>query len=170
MAESSVPITAGVGTNVKVDAISGSNVQVIKPGFGAYDSLTLVSPAAGLPVAAGQQDSPVYISPGLKTTESFTRAAIAAAGAGDNTLLAADAAKVFRVYAMLFTASGAVAVKFGETGPTYFTGAMQYGFSGGLWLPPMGEPYWKGSAVNKAFLVNLSAAVAINGIFWYTLV
>lgn len=46
-----VPISAGTGTNIATDDIGGVHYQIVKQGFGALDTVTLVSSSAGLPVA-----------------------------------------------------------------------------------------------------------------------
>lgn len=174
-----VAITAGIGTTIATDQIGGAHYQWMKVGFGVDGSVTFVNAANGLPVevVAGTviitgpaASAPVFVSPGLKTTEQLTRAAISCASSGDNTIVAASGSNKCRIYAMLFTVATPVAVKIGEGGPTYWTGAMTFGSGGGLVLGQQGEPHFMTSAVNKTVLINLSAAVQCSGVVWYTLV
>ena len=79
-----VAVTPGLGATIATDDIGGVQYQIVKLTQGVLDSQTLVSVSNGLPVAGAQQGSPVYVSPGLKTTETFTRAAISFAASGDN--------------------------------------------------------------------------------------
>lgn len=170
-----VPITAGIGTTIATDDISGTHYQIFKLAFGPLNTGTLVEAGVGLPVAVistvgPASSAPLFISPGLKTTEQLTRAAISFASSGDNTVVAASASNKFRLYAILLTVATPVAVKLGEGGPTYWTGAMTLSAGGGIVLAQQGEPHFITSAVNKAFLINLSAAVQCSGVVWYTLV
>lgn len=151
-----VAITAGVGTAVATDEIGGRHYQIIKQAFGALDSATLVSPAAPFPVL-----------PGLKLTEQYTRLALSFAAGGDNAIVAAVAAQFVRIFGIMFVCDSPVSVKLGEGGPTYWTGAMKFGLGGGICLMPQGEPLFITSAVNKSFLINLSAAVQVSGVIWY---
>lgn len=151
-----VAITAGVGTAVATDEIGGRHYQIVKQAYGIEDSATMVSPATPFPVL-----------PGLKLTEQYTRLALSFAGAGDNAIVAAVAAQFVRIYGIMFTCAGSVSVKLGEGGPTYWTGAMTFGAGGGMVLMPQGEPLFITSAVNKSFLINLSAAVQVSGVIWY---
>jgi len=165
-----VAVTPGLGATIATDDIGGVQYQIVKLTQGVLDSQTLVSVSNGLPVAGAQQGSPVYVSPGLKTTETFTRAAISFAASGDNIVVAASVGNTCRVYGLLFTVTTPVAVKIGEGGPTYYSGAMQFGVGGGVFLAPQGEPYFVVGATNRSFLINLSAVVQTSGIIWYTLV
>lgn len=153
-----VPITAGVGTSIATELIGGRNFQVVKLASGVASSATDVSPAAPLP-----------IGPGLRTVEQCSRAAISVAAGGDNIIVAANVATKTRIYAMLLVAAAPVNVKIGESGvPTYYTGAMTFATASMLFLPQIGEPWFVNSAVNLATILNLSAAVLINGVIWYT--
>lgn len=151
-----VAITAGVGTTVATDEIAGRHHQIIKIAYGALDSASLVSPALPFPVVSG-----------LRATEQYTRQSLSFASSGDNVIIAAVAAQYVRIYGIFFTCAGAVNIKLGEGGPTYWTGAMTFSTGGGLVLMPQGEPLFITSAVNKSFLINLSAAIQVSGVLWY---
>lgn len=95
--------------------------------------------------------------PGLK------RAKIDAAGAGDNTVIAAVAGKIIRVYAVVLIAAGAVTVKFQSgasgtdlTGP--LTLAANTGFSSS-WSPVGLFQTAEGALLN----LNLGGAVVTGG-------
>lgn len=152
-----VPITAGIGTSIATELIGGRNIQLVKPTFGIAGAFTDVSGAAPFP-----------IEPGLKLTEQCTRATFSFSTAADNQVIAADAANKIRIYGLLFTVDSPVSVKLGEGGPTYWTGAMRFGAGGGLFLSQQGEPHFMNSAINKSFLINLSAVVVCSGVVWYT--
>src|SRR5438132_5201431 len=98
-----VAVTPGLGATIATDEIGGLQYQIVKLTQGVLDSQTLVSATAGLPVAGAQQSSPVFTSPGLKLTESFTRAAINFAASGDNIVVAASVGNTCRVYGLIFT-------------------------------------------------------------------
>lgn len=152
-----VPITAGIGTAIATDLIAGSNYQRTK----------LITGIDGVNDGDVARSNPLPLGPGLKITEQCTRASFTFSLAADNQVVAADAANKVRIYALLFTCAAPVAVKLGETG-AYFTGPMTFGFGGGLFLPQQGEPHFMTSAINKAFLINLSAVVVVSGVVWYT--
>lgn len=150
-------ITAGVGTAIAIDRVVGADYQMTKVVWGGQGVVTEIAAASPLPVI-----------PGLKLTEQCTRAVISCASSGDNSIFAAVASQFNRIYAILFTVASPVSVKLGETGSTYYTGAMPFGSGGGLVLTQQGEPHFISSAVNKAFIINLSAAVQCSGVVWYT--
>lgn len=172
MAVTSIPITAGIGTPVAIDTAGGLDYQLIKPVHGLADSATLVSTASGLPVQpqAGLGAVPFPIGPGLRTTEQLTRVALNISTINDNSIVAASPGNIFRLYALMFTVDSVVSVKLGEGGPTYWMGAMKFGAGCGILLTNQGEPHFMTSGANKAFLINLSAAVQLSGVAWYTLV
>lgn len=165
-----VAITAGTGTAIATDEIGGRHFQLVKQAFGPVDTGTLVQASVGLPVQpqTGLGATPFPLTPGLKITEQCTRVAISFANAGDNQVVAADAANKIRIYGILLIVDAPVSVKLGEGGPTYWTGAMKYGAGGGIFLAQQGEPHFMTSAINKAFLINLSAAIQCSGVLWYT--
>lgn len=149
-----VAITAGVGTAIATDEVAARHYQLVKPAFGIDGAAALVSGAAPFPV-----------QPGLKLTEQLTRAVVSFAGAGDNIVIAANATKFNRIFAILLFVDSAVSIKLGEGGPTYWTGAMR--ITNGFFLSQQGEPHFVTSAINKSFLINLSAAVQCSGVVWY---
>ena len=150
-------ITAGVGTAIAIDRVGGADYQMTKVVWGGVGVVTEIAAVSPLPM-----------QPGLKLTEQLTRAVISCASSGDNSIIAAVTAQFIRIYALLLIVDSVVAVKLGESGPTYYTGAMKFGGGGGLLLTQQGEPHFMSTVVNKSFLINLSAAVQCSGTVWYT--
>lgn len=98
-------------------------------------------------------------------------AAVAAASAGDNTLVAAVTAKRIRVHALTLVASGganSVRLESGAGG-TALTGVMDIVDNGQLVLPynPSG---WCQTAAGAFLNLELSAATAVGGVLVYSLV
>lgn len=95
-------------------------------------------------------------------------AAIAAATAGDNTLVAAVTAKKIRVLAMVLVASGGANSTRLESGAggTALTGVMDLAADGQLVLPynPLG---WCETAAGALLNLELSAATAVAGALTY---
>lgn len=152
-----VAITAGVGNAIATDEIGGRHFQRVK----------LIHGADGVNVGDVAQLNPFPVLPGLKATEQYTRAVISMNTAADNIVIAAVAAQFVRIYGIVFTCAGSVAIKLGQGGPAYWTGAMTFGAGGGLCLMPQGEPLYMTDAVNKSFIINLSAAIQLSGTVWY---
>lgn len=165
-----VAITPGVGKTVATDDVGGRHFQRVKLDFGGDGVSTPVISGTGLPVtiAGVVAATPLQTVPGLKTTEQLTRAAINIATLGDNTIIAASAANFYRIYAILFLCASTVAITLKDAGGS-LTGAMTFGLGGGLLLNQQGEPHYIGTAVNRAFVINLSAAIQVSGTVWYTL-
>lgn len=155
-----VAITAGLGTSIATDSIGGIDYQRVK----------LITGADGSSEGDVSYANPLVMRAGLKLTEQCTRALFTFSSAADNNIIAADAANKLRIYALMFTCDSPVSIKLGEGGPTYWTGPMKFGLGGGLLLTQQGEPHFMTSAINKAFLMNLSAAVVVSGTVWYTAV
>ena len=108
------------------------------------------------------------------TAITVSRAAIAAASSGDNTLVSADATHKIRVTAMHVIAAAAVNLYFtdGAAGTVLFGGStnkINVGANGGFVLPynPHG---WFETSSNKALVMNLSGATAVSGGMNYLLV
>ena len=95
-------------------------------------------------------------------------AAIAAAGAGDNSLVAAVVGKKIRVLNLFLLAAGAVNVYFTSAagGTVIFGGStnkITLAANGGFVLPFSPVGWFENSAVNQALVLNLSGAVAVSG-------
>lgn len=165
-----VPITAGIGTSIATDLIGGANYQRVKLISGVSGvSDGDIAAALGLPIKpqTGLGGNPFLVAPGLKLTESYTRVALSFNTINDNNILAAVAAQFARIYGLILIADSPVSIKLGETGATYYTGAMKVNTGGGLMMLPQGEPYFITTAVNKGLVVNLSAAIQVSGVLWY---
>jgi hypothetical protein len=95
-------------------------------------------------------------------------AALAAAGSGDNTLVAAVASKKIRVHAIFMVAAAAVTARFESgAGGTALTGQMALAANGGFVLPfnPAG---WFETASNTLLNLELSGAISVAGSLVYT--
>ena len=98
------------------------------------------------------------------------RAAISAAGNGDNTVVAAVATKKIKVLGVVLKAAGAVNVRFesGASG-TALTGVMSmFANDPGVVVPiaPMGE-HWFETAAGALLNLELSGAVQVSGFIVY---
>ena len=89
------------------------------------------------------------------------------ASSGDNTIVAAVAGQVIRVYKIFFVVASAVSVKFKDGAGTDLTAAMSLTGSGSFVLDF--DPYpWVSTTSGNAFVINLSGAVQASGRLWYT--
>lgn len=108
------------------------------------------------------------ITPSLPTTALSTRVAINAASSGDNTLVAATAGQTIRVHKLFLIASGTVNIKFRDgTAGTDFHPAIPLYAGGGVTLDFDGDPWFVTTAGN-ALALNLSAAVQVSGVLYYS--
>lgn len=151
---------------------SGTGVQRVTI---ANDSTGVIGLAAGSNLAGAvtkyDQTGTIYSG---STAITVSRAAIAAASSGDNTLVSADATHKIRVTAMHVIAAAAVNLYFtdGAAGTVLFGGStnkINVGANGGFVLPynPHG---WFETSSNKALVMNLSGATAVSGGMNYLLV
>lgn len=131
---------------------------------------TLIAGQDGTDAQAILTDSSgrVVISPGSGVTPAF--AAISGATSGDNTLVAANATKKIRVFALAIVAAGAVNVRFeSAAGGTALTGVMSFAANGGYVLP-YNEAGWFETAANQLLNMELGGAVQVSGQLTYGLV
>jgi hypothetical protein len=99
-------------------------------------------------------------------------ATIAAASSGDNTIVAAVAAKRIRVLRFELSASAAVNAKWKDGASTDLTGlfyAAGAGPMGDMDSSDGGRDYIFQTSVGNALVLNLSAAVPVGGVVDYTL-
>ena len=145
------------------DVGAGVLVQRVKPVWGADGTGTDTQVAQPLPVQNTAESSQVTAA-GVVLTPLF--ASINVAANGDNTIVASPGAKVLRVLSYVLVADGAVAVKWGDTTPTYTSGAMSLAANGGVCAPfsPIGHVQ---TASAKGIVLNLSAAVGVRGHLTY---
>ena len=95
-------------------------------------------------------------------------AAISASSSGNNTLIAANSTKRFRILAVAMMAAGAVNAKFQSgAGGTDLTGLFNPAANGGFVLPFNPAGWFETLAVNTLFNLNLSGAVAVGGCVVY---
>jgi len=149
------------------------STTVVTDGFpiGSSDvKATLIAGQDGTNAQAILTDSTgrVVISPGSGVTPAF--AAISGASSGDNTIVAANATKKIRVFALAIVAAGAVNVRFeSAAGGTALTGVMSFAANGGYVLP-YNEAGWFETAVNELLNMELGGAVQVSGHLTYGLV
>lgn len=97
--------------------------------------------------------------------QQIKSAAIAAAGAGDNTVVAGVTGKKIRVLGYILMASAAVNAKW-RSATTDKTGLLYPGANGGASAPVVSDPsemFWFETAVGEALVINLSGAIAVGG-------
>lgn len=84
---------------------------------------------------------------------------------GDNTIITGTATKKIRIYSLVFVSEGTVSITL-KDGATAISGAMAFsanmGFSENFWPAPITL------SSGNAFVINLSAAVAVRGFVIYT--
>lgn len=95
-------------------------------------------------------------------------ATIAASASGDNTIVSAVSGKRIAVIGWVWVAQGTVNVKWKDGAATDKTGAMNFQAREGVSVP-LGAPhrYWFIGSTNTALILNLSAAVQVDGIVTY---
>jgi hypothetical protein len=95
-------------------------------------------------------------------------ATISASSSGDNTVIAANATKRFRVLAVFMMAAGAVNARFESgAGGTALTGLAYPAANGGFVLPFSPVGWFETLAVNTLLNLELSGAVAVGGCVVY---
>lgn len=153
-----IPGTPGIGIVVGADDIAGSQYQRIK----------LIHGADGVNAGDVCQANPLPIVNGLMPTERLLRLPISVASLGNNTIIPASALNYARIYGILLFATTAVGVYIGDT-DSLWTGSMGLIAGVGLYLPPMADPYFKTTNVNRNVVLQLTSAIGVGGIVWYTL-
>ena len=124
--------------------------------------------ANSAPVVIASNQSAVPVSPSLPTAALSTRVAINAASSGDNTLVALTSGQTIRAHKFFLIASGTVNIKFRDgTGGTDFHPAIPLYAGGGVALDFDGDPWFVTTAGN-ALVLNLSAAVQVSGVLYYS--
>ena len=98
-----------------------------------------------------------------KGTGELSEASIDAAGAGDNTIIAAVAGQTIRVFKLFAIAASSVAVIAKDGASTNLTGAMTLG---SIALDYDERP-WFTCTVGNAFVLNLGGAVQVSGRAYY---
>ncbi len=95
-------------------------------------------------------------------------APISASSSGDNSIIAANATKRFRILALFIMASAAVNARFESgAGGTALTG-LGYPAANGGWVLPFSEVGWfETLAINTLLNLELSGAVAVGGCLVY---
>jgi hypothetical protein len=89
------------------------------------------------------------------------------AASGDNTIIPAVSNKTLKIFALTFVVSGAVNVKF-KRGTTDLTGDLNFASKGQGVFSAINPPaFLMQTAAGEAFIMNLSAAVAVDGFVSY---
>ena len=149
-----VAITAGTGTSIAADDISGVLHQRVKLSIGDDGAAVDASPLAPLPMR-----------PGHPATKVLTNAAVSVSSSGANALVSATAAQTTRVFRIVLMFHAATTAKF-QSASTDLTGAMQFQAGQSLTLDYDGEP-WFVTQANEAFNLNLGSAVTVTGFIQY---
>jgi hypothetical protein len=151
---SAVPVTTGGLTDAQLRATPVPVASALQAG----------TALAGQVIAA-QQTGAIYQG---TTALAPKYAKISAAGAGDNTVVAAVAGSKIRVLSYRFQAGGDVDVKFRSgAGGTDLTGAMSAGAKGGGGGAAYSPAGHFESAAGAALVVNLSLSVQVSGHLCY---
>lgn len=132
-----IAVTQGSGTSIATDDVGGVHHQVVKVEFGKDGK------------AAGNAKF----------------APIQASSAGDNTIVAANASKSFRVISYVISASGAVNAKW-KRGSTDVSGLLYMDAKGGAVANEAQKGHFE-TNINEALILNLSGAVAVGGHITY---
>lgn len=85
------------------------------------------------------------------------------AASGDNTIVALVSGKRIKVYAVVLIARGTVNVTFKSGASTSLTGAMQFQAREGFTVAVAPPAFVLATAAGEAFVMNLSAAVQVDG-------
>jgi hypothetical protein len=97
----------------------------------------------------------------MPATARLTTAPVSASSSGDNTLVSATAAQTTRVFRLYLVAAAAVSIIL-KRGSTALTGVIPLHAGGSINLEFDGEPHFV-TGTNEAFVLNLSAAIAVTG-------
>jgi len=154
-----------IGTVTAVTAISNA-LPAGTNNIGDVDVLTQPARAATTDTITAKLATDTIQNGTTALTPKF--AAIAAASAGDNTLVAAVVGKKIRVLSLFVLAAGAVSayVTSAAGGTVIFGGStnkMSLAANGGFVLPFSPVGWFENSAANQALVLNLSGAVAVSG-------
>ena len=95
----------------------------------------------------------------------YTELSISAASSGDNTLIPAVSNHVLEIFKIWFVVASDVTIVF-KHGSTAYDGPVTMK-AGGSFVLDEGEHPWFGTAVNEAFILNLSGAVQVSGRIYY---
>lgn len=123
-----------------------------------------VTNLAPLPVYLASGSTP-GAAPSPPLSSPYSTANISVSSSGDNTLLAAVSAKTNKIYRIMLTFASLVDVALKDD--TTVLGTYQGVLGIVMDMNTDGTPLFVNSAVNKAFNINLSSAVACKGTVWY---
>lgn len=110
--------------------------------------------------------APTIVRFGTPYNSFTTPLVINFAASGDNTVVAAVASQVIRVYRIFFVVSGATNITIKDGASTSLTGAMTFN-TGGAWVLDMSGDAWFTTASGNSFIINSSNAVQVSGAVYY---
>ena len=146
--------TEGSGITIATDDIGGIHHQRMKMEQGSDGTAADIAPT-----------SPMAVRPGHPSTGYLTNAAVNVTGAGDQTLVSATASQTTRVFRLFLVAAGVTNITI-KTGSTSLSGVIPLTPNQGFVLDFDGEP-WFVTGSNEAFVINVSAAVDVDGFIQY---
>lgn len=142
----------------------GVNAVIVRGDNEQSELLGQKTAAGSIPVVLASDQTPQAAA----ATSGLLFGSIAVAGAGDNQLVAANATKKIKVVSYVIVASAAVSAKW-RSGTTDLAGAMAFAANSGAAMAGSTQAHLFETAINQAFNVNLSGAVAVAGHFSYFL-
>jgi hypothetical protein len=98
---------------------------------------------------------------------SLQRSVMNFSGSGDNTVIAAVASQIIRVYRLLLVITTGTAVSFKDGASSVLAGPMPIGSNGAIVLDFSGDPWFVTTAGN-AFIINEGTGSASGGAIWFT--
>lgn len=152
-----VAITAGIGTPIATDLIGGSNYQRNK----------LIHGVDGVNAGDVALTNPLPVQHQLNTTD-LTEVAINVSTIGDNSIVAATAAQIIRVWAFWLKVNGAAGVDMKwRTAANDLHPALPFLHREG-WVMGFQTRPWFTCTVSEALNLNLSAGIQVSGRLYYT--
>jgi hypothetical protein len=108
-----------------------------------------------------------YVRITANTNALIKRAKIDVASSGDNSIVSAVAGKKIRVISLFYLASGTVtAMWYSAAAGTALTGGLQHTAATGVVLN-QNEDGWFETVAGEALVLNLSAAISVDGFLSY---
>lgn len=99
----------------------------------------------------------------------YRTAVISFTGTGDNTVIAAVTGVPIKVYAFVFTVTGATNITIKDTAGNSYSGAFIFTGNGSSMTLPIVGSAWYQCDVGDGFVLNQSGAVQVSGTVWYAL-
>lgn len=96
---------------------------------------------------------------------NLIQASVNFSGSGDNTIIAALAGNMTRVYRLAIVVGDSTQLQF-KRGSTAISGPYQMKPGGSIVLDFDGEPWFK-TGINEALIINSTVGVVVGGCIWY---